>query len=117
MLKASEARDIATEYSNKMEREYETKRKVREKKEREYSEAMWKERGPALVHQIEGYIRKAAAEGSHGTWEPSSINRKGDSILYLSLDDVPVKELLMTYFRLQGFMVEDYAYGGLKITW
>lgn len=116
-MNALEARKTTDNYLAKVEREHEIARKKLLAKEHKQTAALWEKRGPAPIAQIDGYIRRAAAKGGNGTWEPTNINPNGDSVIYLDGEDQLVKELLMDYFRNEGFTVTDYMYGGLKITW
>lgn len=117
MLKAAQARKQADEYVAGLQRKHEKEHNEFKAKEYNRIETLWRKRRDALVSLIEGYITKAAAKGNNHTWEPTSVNPNGDDIIYLEKPDQALKEKLMEYFRGNGFMVVDYQYGGLKITW
>lgn len=117
MIKATDAIKIAKDHMEKAYKQFEEERKKKIIEEGRIRRRLWRTRGPVLIEQIEGYIRKAAAEGRHHIWEPSRNSPGGDSIVYLDVDDQPIKRLLTRYFTDNGFHVEDYAYGGMKITW
>jgi hypothetical protein len=117
MLKAAEARKKAKDAIAKLQRDHDIEYAATKAKEARQAEALWKKRGPALVSQIEGYIKKASAKGYHGTWAPSDLNPNGDEIIWVKDADLPIHELLMDYFRNEGYDVEEYQNGGMKITW
>jgi hypothetical protein len=94
--------------------EYNKKRQARELR---ISTALWKKRGPVLVSQIDGYIKKASANGHHGINEPSALNPNGDPIIWLDEGDRPIHYLLMKHYRDQGFTVVEYTPIALKIEW
>jgi len=95
-------------------KEWNRKRVIRETR---IATDLWKKRGPVLIAQIDGYIKKASANGHHGTYAPSAINPNGDPIIWLDETDRPIHYLLMDYYRAQGFTVAEYTPIGLKIEW
>jgi hypothetical protein len=116
-MKAAEARERARAYLNKLGREHEREYKRLMAEEKREAEAVWEKRSPALIKQINGWIAKASAKGDHGTYEPTDVNPNGDQIIYLEDGDHPIHDMLMKYFRSQGYTVEEYQYHGMKITW
>lgn len=117
MLKASQARKQVDDHIAELRRKHEKEFNETKAREHKRVEAIWSERRDALITQIEGYIAKEAAKGNNNTWEPTEINPNGDDIIYLTVVDRPIKQKLMEYFRGNGFTVEDYQYGGFKISW
>jgi len=116
-MNATQAKKTAKAYLDKISREHEREYNRLMAEEEQEAKALWKKRGPALIKQITGYIEKASAKGDHHTYAPSDVNPNGDQIIYLEESDWPAYELLMAYFRGQGFEVEEYQYHGMKITW
>src|SRR5271165_6634755 len=105
-MNASTARKATSDWMKKAIKdniEWDTKREMHEAR---VSTALWRKRGPALVSQIDGYIKKSATNGKHGIWEPSDINPNGDPIIWLNETDRPIHKLLMQYYRDKGFVVE-----------
>jgi hypothetical protein len=116
-MSASRARKAAREWMKKVTEENAQWNEVRTKQQARISADLWKKRGPALVAEIDGYIKKASVNGEHGIYEPSEINPYGDPIIWLEEADRPIHKLLMDHYRLQGFRVLEYTPIGLKIEW
>jgi hypothetical protein len=70
------------------------------------------------VTKIDRWIARAASEGHHGTFEPTTLNPNGDEIIWLEdKRDHPIHDLLMEHYRGEGYEVEEYQNHGMKITW
>jgi hypothetical protein len=116
-MRAAEARKRAKAYMDKVGRDHDREYNRLMAEEKRESEALWEKRSPALIKQINGYIETASAEGDHHTYAPSDVNPNGDQIIYLEDGDHGIHDMLMKYFRAQGYTVEEYQYHGMKITW
>lgn len=90
--------------------------RIMAKENREAHDA-WNERGQEWVDKIEGWIRKASANGQRGTYEPSCINPNGDQVIWLQGRDQKIHKLLMAYFRNNGYTVTEYSPFAMKIEW
>ena len=112
-LTAAHARKTVSTVQAKLIKEHQDEYEAIEAKRRKVAQDVWDRRGNLLITKIEGYIRKAAAKGERYTWEPTTTNPNGDQIIYLGEGDLPIHELLMAYFRRNGFTVEEYQYGGI----
>jgi len=116
-MNATEAREKAKRAIAKLQRDHEMEYRATLVKKTKQAEALWKKRGSALVSQVEGYIKTAAAKGHHGTYAPSDLNPNGDEVIWVKDADLPIHEMLMNHFRNEGYAVEEYQSGGMKITW
>lgn len=116
-LHVSIARKAASDWLKKTVEENKEWNRKRVAQETMESKTLWKSRGPELIAQIDGYIKRASAQGKHGILEPSDLNPHGDPIIWLSESDQPIHKLLMAHYRKQGFTVVEYTPLGLKITW
>ena len=117
MITATEARKTAKSWLDKADKDHDREYNKLKEEERVATAFMWPTRGLMWVEKIEGYIKKAAAKGDHGTYEPSRANPNGDHVIYIIPDDKPIYEKLMQHFRDQGFTVEEYQYFGMSISW
>jgi hypothetical protein len=116
-MNAAEARRMAKGAIDKLQRDHDIEYEATKAKKEREAAVLWKKRGDVLVSQIEGYIQKAAEKGHRGIWEPSDLNPNGDEIIWVKKADLPIHEMLMDYFRNEGYDVEEYQNGGMKITW
>jgi hypothetical protein len=116
-MNAAEARKKAKGAIAKLQRDHDKEYEAAKAKDARQAEALWKKRGSAWVSKIEGYIKTAAAKGYHGTYASSDLNPNGDEIIWVKDADLPIHEMLMDYFRNEGYDVEEYQNGGMKITW
>jgi hypothetical protein len=116
-MKASEAKQAAKTYYNKLVSDHAVEYEQIMAREHKEAERVWALRGETLVAQIEGWIRKASKDGKHVTFEPTDVSPHGDEVIYLEDADRPIHGMLMDYFRKNGFTVKEYQYKGMKITW
>jgi hypothetical protein len=117
MFDAMQAQKAVQKYMTKLSKDHARTYDKMKEKESEEAGTLWKTRGQLLVNKIEGYIKKAASIGHNYTLEPTTTNPYGDQIIYLGEGDWPIYKMLMEHFRGQGYLVEEYQYHGMKITW
>lgn len=116
-MNAIEARKAADAVRAKINRRLDKEREVFLAEQERERKAIWKERGLMWIAKIEGFIKKAINKGDHYLWEPNTTNPNGSDIIYIGKGDFPIQDMLMDHFRGLGFTVEEYQYGGMKITW
>lgn len=117
-MKAAEARRKAKAVIAKLQRDHEVEYKETMAREKKHANAVWDERGDALVAKIDGWIAEASAQGHQGTFAPSEINPNGDEVIWLEdKRDWPIHDLLMLHYRAEGYDVEEFQNHGMRITW
>ncbi len=116
-MNVHDARGATAAARARMNKEWEAEHEKFMAKQTKEIEARWKERGQMWITKIEGYIKKAAAKGDNYVWEPNTTNPNGSEIIYVGAGDYLIHKKLMEHFRNLGFNVQEYMYGGMKITW